>query len=78
MMNVIIVGGGKTGVYVANLLLANHCRVKVLESRRSVLEKVKEELPLQYAGSCPAGKILAESEAWRLRGYVRPGIMEEK
>ena len=44
-MNVIIVGGGKTGVYVANLLLANHCRVKVMESRRSVLEKVKEELP---------------------------------
>ena len=44
-MNVIIVGGGKTGVYVANLLLANHCRVKVMESRRSVLEKMKEELP---------------------------------
>jgi 2-polyprenyl-6-methoxyphenol hydroxylase-like FAD-dependent oxidoreductase len=42
-MNVIIVGGGKTGVYVANLLLANHCRVKVMESRRSVLNKVKEE-----------------------------------
>lgn len=44
-MNIIIVGGGKTGVYVANLLLANHCRVKVMESRRSVLEKLNEELP---------------------------------
>lgn len=44
-MNVIIVGGGKTGVYVANLLLANHCRVKVMESRRTVLDKLKEELP---------------------------------
>ena len=29
-MNVIIVGGGKTGVYVANLLRANHCRVTVM------------------------------------------------
>ena len=45
MMNVIIVGGGKTGVYVANLLLANHCRVKVMESRGSVLTKLKDELP---------------------------------
>jgi trk system potassium uptake protein TrkA len=45
-MNVIIVGGGKTGVYVANLLLANHCRVKVMESRRSVLDKLKDELPM--------------------------------
>ena len=41
----IIVGGGKTGVYVANLLLANHCRVKVMESRGSVLTKLKDELP---------------------------------
>lgn len=43
-MNVMIVGGGKTGVYVAKLLLANHCSVKVMESRSTVLAKLKEEL----------------------------------
>jgi trk system potassium uptake protein TrkA len=52
-MNVIIIGGGQTGVYVANLLLANHCRVKVMESRRSVLTKLKDEIPADciYEGS---------------------------
>jgi trk system potassium uptake protein TrkA len=46
-MNVIIVGGGKTGVYVANLLRANHCRVTVMESRSSVLSKLKQEIPAE-------------------------------
>lgn len=47
-MNVIIVGGGQTGVYVAKLLLANHCSVKVLENRKSVFEKLRNDLPQEY------------------------------
>lgn len=47
-MNVIIVGGGYTGVYLAKLLLENHCSVKVLEYRVKVFEKLKKDLPEEY------------------------------
>ena len=42
-MFVMIVGGGKTGSYLAELLLAEGHRVKVLESRPEVVEKLKKE-----------------------------------
>lgn len=44
-MNVIIIGGGKVGAYIANLLLNNNCSVKVIEHRENVLEKLKKEIP---------------------------------
>lgn len=44
-MNVVIVGGGFTGVYLAKLLLENHCSVKVIENRSKVFEKLQEDLP---------------------------------
>ena len=44
-MKVIIIGGGQTGAYIANLLLSNNCSVKVIENRGAVLEKLKNELP---------------------------------
>jgi trk system potassium uptake protein TrkA len=47
-MNVIIAGGGYTGVYLAKLLLENHCNVKILEHRAKVFEKLKNDLPAEY------------------------------
>ena len=47
-MNVIIVGGGYTGVYLAKLLIDNHCSVKVLEHRAKVFEKLQQDLPAEY------------------------------
>jgi len=44
-MKVIIIGGGQTGAYIANLLLSNKCTVKVLENRPDVLAKLKNDLP---------------------------------
>lgn len=44
-MKVIIIGGGKVGAYIANLLLNNNCSVKVIENRENVLEKLKREIP---------------------------------
>lgn len=44
-MKVIIIGGGRVGAYVANLLLNNNCSVKVIENRESVLERLKHEIP---------------------------------
>jgi trk system potassium uptake protein TrkA len=56
-MNVIIVGGGNTGAYLAKILLENKHKVHVIEERRQLLDKLKEELPpeviIQGDGSSP-------------------------
>ena len=44
-MNVIIIGAGHSGVHIANLLLQNHCQVKVVEHRTHVQTKMGDELP---------------------------------
>ena len=44
-MKVIIIGGGKVGAYIANLLLNSHCSVKVIENRTNVYNKLKKEVP---------------------------------
>lgn len=44
-MKVIIIGGGKVGAYIANLLLNNNCSVKVIENRNYVYDKLKKEVP---------------------------------
>jgi trk system potassium uptake protein TrkA len=57
-MFVIIVGGGNTGSYLAKLLLDGGHQVKVIEDRRSVLERLQDNLPksviLAGDGSSPA------------------------
>src|SRR5512136_2819767 len=45
-MFVIIVGGGKTGSYLARLLLDAGHQVKVIEDRPMIFERLKEELPV--------------------------------
>jgi trk/ktr system potassium uptake protein len=44
-MFVIIVGGGKTGSYLAELLLAGGHQVRVIDQRSEVIEKLGAELP---------------------------------
>jgi len=44
-MKVIIVGGGQTGAYIANILLANRCEVTVIENREQIFEKLKRDIP---------------------------------
>ena len=46
-MFVIIVGGGKTGSHLAELLLAEGHRVRVIDRRPEVIEKLKTELPVE-------------------------------
>ena len=46
-MNIIIVGGGKTGRYLAPILTDGGSSVVVMESRRDVVRKLQEELPGQ-------------------------------
>jgi len=44
-MNVIIVGGGKTGSHLASQLISEGHEVKVIEHRNEILSRLKEELP---------------------------------
>ena len=44
-MNVIIIGGGQVGAYIANMLIKNNCSVKVIESRNVVFAKLQKDLP---------------------------------
>ena len=57
-MNVIIVGGGNTGSYLAKMLLDGQHQVRVIESRPALVEKLESEIPkeviIQGDGSSPA------------------------
>ncbi|MEA5026747.1 Trk system potassium uptake protein TrkA [bioreactor metagenome] len=44
-MKVIIIGGGQVGAYIADLLLKNHCAVKIVDNRENIIEKLKSDLP---------------------------------
>jgi trk system potassium uptake protein TrkA len=46
-MFVIIVGGGKTGSHLAELLLAGGHQVRVIDRRPEVIEKLRTELPVE-------------------------------
>ena len=44
-MNIIIVGGGKTGSYLASLLSGRGDTVRVIESRKTVVQRLEAKLP---------------------------------
>lgn len=44
-MKVIIIGGGQTGAYIANILLANKCEVTVIDNREHIIQKLKRDIP---------------------------------
>jgi len=46
-MNVIIIGGGQVGSYIASLLLFNKYNVKIIDNREHIIEKLKKELPAE-------------------------------
>jgi trk system potassium uptake protein TrkA len=46
-MRVMIVGGGKVGTYLAQILLADGYKVKVIEGTREEFQKASEELPAE-------------------------------
>lgn len=57
-MNVIIVGGGNTGSYLAKILLDGKHAVRIIESRQALLDKLHAELPPEVVvhgdGSSPS------------------------
>jgi len=62
-MFVIIVGGGKTGSSVAELLLKEKHHVIVIEHRPDIIERLREELPPEsvFAGDASLPSVLEEA-----------------
>ena len=44
-MNVIIVGGGRVGEFIADILIRNNCSVKLIESRDVIIDKLQMKIP---------------------------------
>jgi trk system potassium uptake protein TrkA len=63
-MFVIIVGGGKTGSQLASQLHSEGHKVRLVEYRPGVLEKLREELPVEiiFAGDGSSPRVLENAE----------------
>jgi len=63
-MFVVIAGGGRTGTYLAALLVAQDHKVRLLEHRRELLSKIHRELPTEavYEGNATDPLVLARAD----------------
>lgn len=50
-MEIIIVGGGQIGSYIAGLLLKNNHTVKVIENRVKAIENYKNQITRRMSGN---------------------------
>src|SRR6266545_7258326 len=62
-MNVLISGGGRTGARLANLLLNQNYKVRLIENRRELLGYLHQELPTEviYEGNPVDPSVLEEA-----------------
>jgi trk system potassium uptake protein len=71
-MNVLIAGGGRTGARLANLLINQNYKVRLIENRRELLSYLHQELPTEviYEGNPVDPSVLeaafAKSMPWLL------------
>ena len=62
-MNIVVVGGGKVGYYLVKTLLSFHHKVSVIEMKRSLCEKLADELNIPvYLGDATKIDILKNAE----------------
>lgn len=62
-MNVLIAGGGRTGARLANLLINQNYKVRLIENRRELLSYLHQELPTEviYEGNPVDPSVLEEA-----------------
>jgi trk system potassium uptake protein TrkA len=63
-MNIVVIGGGKVGYYLAKTLLSYHHRVSVIEMKRETCQKVADEL--KSKGIALTFKSFAGAHEWRV------------
>jgi trk system potassium uptake protein TrkA len=70
-MNVLIVGGGKVGSHLANILLRGGHSIRVVDDRHDVIERLKKELPegVVVRGEMSSPAVLEEA------GIAKAGVL---
>lgn len=62
-MNIVIIGGGKVGYYLAKMLLSFHHKISMIEMKREVCEKLADELNIPvFHGDATKIDILKSSD----------------
>ena len=78
-MDIVIIGGGKVGYYLAKTLLSYHHKVKVIELKRAICEKVANELNIPvYNGDATKIDILKEAGAANADVFIAVTGLDEE
>lgn len=78
-MNIVIVGGGKVGYYLAKTLLSFHHKVKVIEKKRNICEKIADELNIPvYCGDATKIDILKNAEVSKADIFIAVTGLDEE
>ncbi|MBK5246927.1 MAG: NAD-binding protein [Peptostreptococcaceae bacterium] len=78
-MNIIIIGGGKVGYYLAKTLLSYHHKVKVIELKKTICEKIANELNIPvYNGDATKIDILKDAGAANADVFIAVTGLDEE
>jgi trk system potassium uptake protein TrkA len=78
-MNIVIVGGGKVGYYLAKTLLSFHHKVKVIELKRNICEKIADDLNIPvYCGDATKIDILKNAEVSKADIFIAVTGLDEE
>lgn len=78
-MNIIIIGGGKVGYYLGKTLLSYGHKVKIIELKRAICEKIANELNIPvYNGDATKIDILKEAGAANVDVFIAVTGLDEE
>lgn len=78
-MNIIIIGGGKVGYYLAKTLLSYHHKVSVIENKHHICEKVANELNIPvFQGDATKADVLNSANAGRADIFIAVTGLDEE
>lgn len=78
-MNIVIIGGGKVGYYLAKTLLSYHHKVKIIEIKRNICEKIADELNIPvYNGDATKVDILKNAEVSKADIFIAVTGLDEE
>ena len=78
-MNIVIIGGGKVGYYLAKTLLSYHHKVKIIEIKRNICVKIADELNIPvYNGDATKVDILKNAEVSKADIFIAVTGLDEE
>ncbi|MBR0597020.1 NAD-binding protein [Sinanaerobacter chloroacetimidivorans] len=78
-MDIVVIGGGKVGYYLAKTLLSYHHRVKVIEIKRNICEKIADELNIPvYNGDATKVDVLKNADVSKADIFIAVTGLDEE